>query len=245
MPLPAELVNRVRSANALVVLSGAGLSADSGLATFRGTARSLWHNRRPEELATPAALANDPELVWRWHRERRRLALAATPNRAHAAIVELAAMVNRCVTITQNVDGLLQRAGATDVIEFHGNLFLDRCSRTNSECVPERAEPTAAVPHCTQCGAALRPGVVWFGEMIDSAVLEHAVAACDSTDGVLVVGTSATVAPANALASVARRAGAWIAEINPAETTISRSVDHVLRGQAGDILPAIADLLDA
>ena len=239
MQLPATPVAALCAAHSPLVLSGAGLSAESGLATFRGSTAALWERHRPEDLATPAAFARDPALVWRWYTARRQAAALAAPNPGHAAIAELATLRPGTTIVTQNVDGLLQQAGAADVLEFHGNLFVDRCSQESVSLQPDDVDRSAAVPRCRRCGALVRPGVVWFGEAIPPPVLDAAFAAAERADGVLVVGTSASVAPANALAGVAQRTGAWVTEINPAATAMSAAADHVLRGNAGDILPAL------
>ncbi|MEO1036183.1 MAG: NAD-dependent deacylase [Pseudomonadota bacterium] len=243
MTLPTELVSQLSVAKSLVVLSGAGLSAESGLATFRDAADAHWAKWRPEDLATPEAFASHPDVVWRWYRERRQAALAAKPNPAHMALAELERRIDKVTIVTQNVDGLLQRAGVNDVVEFHGNLFIDRCSADGADLAPDDVDMTQIVPRCRRCGAAVRPGVVWFGEAIPANCIERAFSESSTADGMLVVGTSALVAPANSLASVARDAGAWVAEINVADTAISGSVEHVLRGRAGDILPQLVALL--
>ena len=244
MDLPRQLVAQFAAACSPLVLSGAGLSAESGLATFRGATGALWERYRPETLATPEAFQRDPALVWRWYRERRSAARRAIPNPAHQAIARLQTRRSGAAIVTQNVDGLLQRAGTNPVIEFHGNLFADVCMAGGNALVAADVDHDSLVPRCRRCGGPVRPGVVWFGEPIPGDIVDAAFAAADRADAVLVVGTSASVSPANSLAGVAQQNGAFVAEINTADTAISDSVDYVLRGKAGDILPSLVAALD-
>ena len=222
------------------MLTGAGVSAESGVPTFREAQTGLWEQYDPLQLATPEAFARDPELVWRWYRWRRDLVASAEPNAGHRALAELQSLVPRLTLVTQNVDGMHQRAGSSDVIEFHGNLFSDRCS---AEGRIVRATADEPVPLCPECGSYLRPGVVWFGEAIPEDALHASFAAAADCCVFLSVGTSALVYPAAGLADVAREAGAFTIEVNPSPTGQSESYSASLRGNAGKVLPQLVESL--
>jgi NAD-dependent deacetylase len=222
------------------VLTGAGVSAESGVPTFREAQTGLWARYDPLELATPEAFARDPELVWRWYRWRRELVAEAEPNAAHRALADLQALVPRLTLVTQNVDGMHQRAGSTDVIEFHGNLFSNRCF-ADGRIV--EVDDEAALPTCPHCGDFLRPGVVWFGEAIPEDALNGAFAAAADCDIFLSVGTSSLVYPAAGLGDIAAESGAVTIEVNPAPTGQSESFTASLRGNAGVLLPQLVESL--
>ena len=223
------------------MLTGAGVSAESGVPTFREAQTGLWERYDPLELATPEAFARDPELVWRWYRWRRDLVATAEPNAGHRALAELQSLVPRLTLVTQNVDGMHQRAGSSDVIEFHGNLFSNRCSADAR--IVHAADDDDGVPSCPDCGSYLRPGVVWFGEAIPEEALHASFAAAADCDVFLSVGTSALVYPAAGLADVAREAGAVTIEVNPSPTGQSESYTASLRGNAGTLLPQLVESL--
>ena len=228
----------IRAAERVVVLTGAGISAESGVPVFRG-AGGLWRQFRPEQLATPDAFARDPELVWEWYLWRRERVAAAQPNAGHYTIARWQQQRNRATLLTQNVDGLHARAGSPDVIELHGNLWRVRCAQGcgfSAEDAPDA--PSRSAFWCA-CGAWLRPSVVWFGEPLDSETMERATVAVEAADVVLVVGTSAVVYPVAALPHLARQRHARVVEVNVEDTPISREVDAVLRGPAGEVLPAL------
>jgi len=208
--------------------------------TFREAQTGLWARYDPLELATPEAFARDPELVWRWYQWRRELVANAAPNAGHQALAELASLVPRLTLVTQNVDGMHQRAGSPDVIEFHGNIFTNRCF-ADGRIV--EAEGDDGVPTCPDCGAHVRPGVVWFGEAIPEDALHAAFAAATDCDVFLSIGTSALVYPAAGLGDVAREAGAVTIEVNPSPTGQSDAYTASLRGNAGDVLPKLVELL--
>ncbi|MFG0320397.1 MAG: NAD-dependent deacetylase [Planctomycetota bacterium JB042] len=219
-----------------VALTGAGVSAESGLSTFRGPG-GLWNERRPEEIATPEAFAADPALVWSFYRWRRERVRACAPNAAHHALAAFEAAHEGFVLITQNVDGYHGAAGSRAVIELHGNLMTDRCS----ECFAERpADPerdgAEALPRCA-CGGLERPAVVWFGEPVTR--IEEAFAVAGEADVFLVAGTSAQVEPAASAARVAKRAGATVIEVNPEATPLTSIADGTFRGPAAALLPAL------
>ncbi len=208
--------------------------------TFREAQTGLWEKYDPLELATPEAFARDPELVWRWYRWRRELVAGAEPNAGHRALAEMQALVPRLTLVTQNVDGMHQRAGSRDVIEFHGNLFADRCF-ADGRIV--ETDGDGAVPRCPDCGGHVRPGVVWFGEAIPEAALNAAFAAAADCDVFLSVGTSSLVYPAAGLGDIARQADALTIEVNPNPTDHSDAYAASLRGKAGVVVPKLVELL--
>ena len=235
---PEAVVRSLRAACRVAVLTGAGISAESGIPTFRDALTGLWARFRPEDLATPEAFARDPELVWRWYRERRQRLRTVEPNPGQRALVALEARVPGFTLITQNVDGLHARAGSRDVIELHGNIGRVRCF---AEDTPVADWPdTEDVPACPRCGGPLRPDVVWFGEMLPEAALDRARTAARTCDLFLSVGTSNLVEPAASLPWLARESGATVLVINPAaEGQRTGPEIHLLKGKAGVILPAL------
>lgn len=240
--IPEALVEALRSSRHICVLTGSGISAESGVPTFREAQTGLWEKFDPHELATPEAFLRDPDLIWKWYRWRRDLVAKVKPNSGHRALVDLQAQVRDFTLITQNVDGLHQRAGSQNVIEFHGNLFEDRCFV--EDCVvPEEYDASATVPTCPACGSNLRPGVVWFGEAIPQNALQVSMTAASSCDLFLSIGTSSLVWPAAGLADTARAAGATIVEVNPDTTPLSNATDFQLNGNAGTILPELLERL--
>jgi NAD-dependent deacetylase len=224
----------LRNARHIAVLTGAGISAESGIPTFRG-AGGLWRNFRPEELATPQAFARDPATVWEWYLWRRELIAQAQPNAGHLALVRLEDRTPHFSLITQNVDGLHDRAGSRRILKVHGDIWINRCCGCGRE--PEKLPPDRP-PRCA-CGGFLRPGVVWFGEALPRDVWAQAEEAAGDAEVLLVVGTSAQVYPAASLVPYAQNNGAAVIEINLDETPFSESVDIALRGPAGEILPQI------
>ena len=231
------LVAALRDSRHVCVLTGAGISAESGVPTFRDAQQGLWEKYDPHQLATPEAFEANPELLWEWYRWRRDLVARAQPNPGHRALARLARLVPRFTLITQNVDGLHQRAGSADVIEFHGNIFVDRCF--SEGCIVEH-DQEADVPTCPRCGANLRPGVVWFGEAIPEQALDESFAAAADCDVFLSIGTSSLVYPAAGLADLAREHGATAVEINPNPT--ATRFDFVIAGNAGVALPELVEL---
>jgi NAD-dependent deacetylase len=242
---PSSQINQaaqaLRNANSIAVLTGAGISAESGIPTFRDALTGLWENFRPEELATPAAFLANPKLVWEWYAWRRERVAQALPNPGHLALAALeAACTARGATfalITQNVDGLHQIAGSRNVIELHGNIRLVKCF-DNHHPVATWAGGSD-VPRCPQCASMLRPDVVWFGEMLPEAALATAMAAAHACDVFLSVGTSTVVEPAASLPFIASQAGARVIEVNPQATALSARAQCSLRGLAGAILPQL------
>ncbi|MCI0340308.1 MAG: NAD-dependent deacylase [Planctomycetales bacterium] len=221
------------------VLTGAGVSAESGVPTFRGP-EGLWRSYRPEELATPAAFARAPELVWEWYSWRRGRVAACRPNPAHEALAALGRRRGDVTLATQNVDGLHALAGTREPLELHGNLFRVRCTRCRFRAEhPREALPPPWPPRCPECRGALRPDVVWFGEALPSEELSRGTAAARACRVFLVVGTSGVVHPAAGLAFEAKSGGAAVIEVNPEATPLSEDADLVLRGKAGEVLPQV------
>jgi NAD-dependent deacetylase len=233
-----DLIEALHQAERVVALTGSGISAESGVPTFREAQTGLWARYDPQRLATPEAFDRDPHLVWEWYEWRRNLVSEALPNPGHRALAELERRVPEFSLITQNVDGLHQRAGSRDVVELHGNILRSRCSREGVIAEPEDRDD-AVPPRCPRCGALLRPDVVWFGEMLPAGALEAASEAARGCELFLSVGTSSLVYPAAALPYEALESGATLVEINAGETPLSRQADHVLRGRAGELLPEL------
>ena len=232
------LRDHLRKGAPLVVLTGAGVSAESGLATFRGP-EGMWEGRNPMELASPDAFRADPLTVWRFYDWRRRQALKARPNPAHLALAAWERTRGEFTLITQNVDGLHERAGSRNVVRLHGSLWRLRCTADQREFDDVREDLGPLPPKC-ECGGMLRPGVVWFGESLPVQAIERADRASRAAALVLVIGTSSLVYPAAALPQVARSTGAFVVEVNPEPTPLSPQVDERLAGPAGEIVPALA-----
>lgn len=231
------LLEALRGAGHVVALSGAGISVESGLPTFRDKQKGLWAKYRPEDLATPEAFARDPSLVWRWYAWRRSLVAAAAPNAGHAALVALAGLVPRFTLVTQNVDGLHQRAGSRDVIELHGNITRAKCSSDGTR-FDAWEDPADGTPARCGCGAFLRPDVVWFGESLPSDALRAAADAAASCDVLLAIGTSGLVYPAASLAPLAHANGAVVAVVNP-DPAAAPPGTLALAAPAATALPAL------
>lgn len=233
----AELLARLKPEARIAVLTGAGISAESGLATFRGRG-GLWKNYRPENLATPEAFYRDPQLVWEWYNFRRDKVREHAPNPGHFALAQMEMLFSNFALVTQNVDGYHCRAGNRKIFELHGNIMKSRCSQCGHECGAGEENWRAALPYC-DCGALYRPGVVWFGESLPSQTLQRAYNAAETCQVFFSVGTSAVVYPAAALPQIAAAYGAYVVEVNPEETPLTSRVDEFLPGQSGEILPAL------
>src|SRR5438067_9243642 len=235
MNFPRSLIESLRNARRIVALTGAGISAESGLATFRDAQTGLWSKFRPEELATADAFRRNPKLVSDWYTWRREQSLKAKPNAAHYALAEMEKRVPEFALVTQNIDGLHARAGSKRIAELHGNIHRFRCFENN--CASDNFD----VEHgrCRSCGGDLRPDVVWFGEMLPQAALESATAAAEKCDVFFSIGTSSVVYPAADLWRRAKDCGAIVIEINKDPTPLTPLADHSFLGNAGEILPAL------
>lgn len=235
-----QLVERIKQARSVLVLTGSGISAESGLPTFRGVG-GLWRTHRVEELASPEGFARDPQLVWTWYNERNAAHRKAQPNAGHYAIAELETIVRDFTLATQNVDSLHLRAGSRNVAELHGALRTARCTACDARRPIDSAGlPLDAIAH--ECGGRWRPDIVWFGEALPSHAWTRAAEAASRAEVILVVGTSAVVYPAAALATH-YSGGAYVAEINPEATAISDRVDSAIRANAADALPRIVSAI--
>lgn len=237
--VPSELISIMQSCRRVVALTGAGVSAESGVPTFRDAQTGLWSQYRPEDLATPEAFERDPKLVWKWYAWRRTLVARAEPNAAHRALAKMETQFAAFTLITQNVDGLHQRAGSRSVVELHGNIHRTKCFE-GGHPVEQWEASAEAPPRCPRCGGRLRPDVVWFNEGLPEAAWETALAATRVSEVFLCVGTSSLVYPAASLPHEALRGGAVVVEVNPDETPLTRSAAFCLRGLAGLWMPALS-----
>lgn len=235
---PKPLLEALRQAQRVTALTGAGVSKESGIPTFREAQTGLWAQYDPEELATPGAFRRDPRLVWEWYQWRRGLVSNAQPNPGHTALAEMAGLVAGFTLVTQNVDGLHQQAGSRGVLELHGNILRSKCFE--EDVVVESWEDDGQVPpRCPHCGGLLRPDVVWFGEGLPRGVIEQAVLAAEQAEVFLSVGTSSVVQPAASLPLYARRGGGLVVEINPTETPLSSLADFRVPHPSGEALPEL------
>ena len=235
---PAETVREwLANAASVAALTGAGISAESGIPTFRGPG-GLWRTYRAEDLATPQAFARDPHLSWEWYDWRRAIIATAEPNAGHAALAELERRLPRFTLMTQNVDGLHDRAGSQRILKVHGDIWTLRCTACTREWRDARPSLPELPPKC-ECGGMARPGVVWFGEGLPEDVWSAAVEAARAAEVLLVIGTSALVYPAAGLVQLAQSAGAKVVEINVAETPVSAMVDLSWRASATTALPQL------
>ena len=227
----------LKQARSVAVLTGAGVSAESGVPTFRGH-NGLWKQYRAEDLATPGAFARDPKLVWEWYDWRRGVLAQAKPNPGHYALREIEKRVPKFTLITQNVDSLHEDAGSSRVLHLHGSIWRVRCLDCDRERIDKRT-PLPEIPPKCECGGLLRPGVVWFGESLPTRIWNEAEAAARAADLFLVAGTSAVVYPAAGLAHIAKSAGARVVEVNIAATALSDEIDSFLEGPSGELLPSL------
>ena len=248
--IPDTLLESLRAARHLMVLTGAGVSAESGLATFRTPQTGLWERFRPEDLATPSAFQRDPALVWGWYEWRRMQVMRAAPNPAHEALSALQKLMPRMTLVTQNVDDLHERAGSDPVIHLHGTLLQPYCGRCRESYalpreIPEEPDGGRLLepPSCHRCAGSIRPGVVWFGEALPQRDWDLAVRAAAACDAFLCVGTSSVVQPAASLIEMAIKAGAVAVQINPNPTGLEGRLFCELQGPAGVVLPELLERL--
>ena len=235
----AQAVEMLRGAQRIVVTTGAGMSKESGIPTFRDAPNALWANYDPQALATRDGFRRDPALVWRWYADRRAMIAQAQPHAGHVALAQWEARAHNFVVLTQNIDGLHAAAGSRRMVEMHGTIWRLRCTSCDY-ARDDRRVPLPEVPPSCACGALLRPDVVWFGEMLQPAHLDAAHQALAHCDALLVVGTSGLVYPAAGFAAEAKAAGAHVVEINPEPTPLSELADVFVPGGAMSVLPALA-----
>jgi len=236
-----EAAALLASVDALVVTTGAGMSAESGIPTFREAPGAVWAEYDPADLATPEGFLRDPALVWRWYAQRRAIIATVQPHAGHRAIAALEAMYAPFLLLTQNIDNLHRAAGSTRIIELHGNIFRYKCF-DRGHAVAQLPDTDEVPPRC-HCGSLLRPDVVWFGELLDSDHMELAYGSLVSCGAILVVGTSGIVYPAAGFPGVAKQAGARVVEVNPEETPITDIADVSLRARAGDALEVLVSAI--
>lgn len=231
------LLSTLASAKAVVAFTGAGISAESGVPTFRGN-DGVWTKFKPEELANLNAFMRNPELVWEWYSARKKVIADVKPNPGHYALAEMEKHFPSFTVITQNIDNLHRRAGSKNIFELHGNIERNYCMKCGKRFTNEYVLSGKNIPRC-ECGGLIRPDVVWFGEMLPDDQWEGAESACRSADVLLSIGTSGVVYPAAALPLEAKRNGAFILEINPEPTLLTEIADEFLQGKSGEILPKL------
>ena len=236
-----RLRDALRSARSVAAFTGAGISAESGVPTFRSKG-GIWTKMKPEELASMDGFMKNPGLVWEWYAQRKRIMADVQPNPGHRALAQMEHLFPRFAIITQNIDNLHQRAGNTVVHELHGNIERNYCMACGRRYTNEEVLAAAGVPRCSACGGTIRPDVVWFGEMLPEDAWDASVRAAGSADLFLSIGTSAVVYPAASLPTIALDAGAMVVEINPETTPLTVRVDEFLQGLAGTVLPELYDV---
>ena len=235
---PADFLSLLHRTSKLVAITGAGVSQESGLRTFRDAQTGLWAQYKPEDLASPEAFQRDPKLIWDWYAWRREAVKGVRPNAGHYALVDIEARLPEFTLITQNVDGLHRMAGSSNVLELHGNIQRVRCA----ECytfTENWGDDTESVPQCSVCGGLLRPDVVWFGEALPRDQLEAAVEAARTCEVLFSIGTSGIVQPAASLAHAARNRGAVVVEINAEPTPLTHKANYAFHGRSGELLPEL------
>lgn len=236
LDISSKVLERIRDARSVSVLTGAGVSAESGLPTFRG-AGGIWEKYDFRKLATPQGFEEEPRLVWEWYQLRQGEMLKAKPNPAHDVIAAMEQQYPKFSVLTQNIDGMHRRAGSRHIVELHGNIWRMRCVRDGMLVTLD--SPVGEIPPLCQCGSLMRPDVVWFGEPLSPDVLEEASKAAGESDVMFVVGTSAVVYPAAALPVIAKNSGGLVVEVNLEQTDVTSFADASLFGPAGELLPAL------
>lgn len=239
-----DLARRISAARAIVAFTGAGVSAESGVPTFRGT-DGIWSKLKPEELASMNAFMKNPAMVWEWYAHRKKIMSGITPNPGHNALVRMENLAPSFAVITQNIDNLHRRAGSRRIYELHGNIERNYCMKCGTAYGSEFAVAETGLPLCPSCGGLVRPDVVWFGEMLPEDEWNASVRAAEGADLFMSIGTSAAVYPAASLPLIARRSGAYIVEINPEPTPLTPQADEFLQGPSGVILPLLADAMES
>jgi NAD-dependent deacetylase len=233
------VAQKIAGMKKLVVVTGAGMSRESGIPTFRDAPSSLWANFNPEDLATEEGFSKDPPLVWKWYSERRNRIGEKSPHPGHYAVAEMEPLFESFNLITQNIDDLHRKAGSKNLIELHGNIFRYKCF--DKHHTVDRLPRSNDIPPRCECGSYIRPDVVWFGEMLEEDDLDRAFVALSSCEAILVIGTSGLVYPAAGFPGVAKSYGAFVVEVNPEETPITDVADVSIRAEAGEVLPRLLD----
>ncbi len=233
-----RLISLLKESERVTVFTGAGISAESGVPTFRG-AEGLWKKFRPEELANIDAFIKNPDLVWEWYKERKSIIGLIQPNPGHCALAEMEQLYKQFAVITQNIDNLHRRAGSNTVYELHGNIERNYCIGCERHYTNEEIMQFDKAPRCGACRGLIRPDVVWFGETLPEDEWNSSVEASEHTDIFFAIGTSAIVYPAASLPIIAKRSGAYLVEINIEPTELSHKADEALTGTSGEILPNI------
>ncbi len=233
-------LTRIKLADNVLFFTGAGISAESGISTFRGT-DGIWNKLKPEELANFNAFLRNPDMVWEWYQLRRSIVEESKPNAGHYAIVDCESLFENVTVVTQNVDDLHNRAGSKKVLELHGNIVKNYCIKCKTRYDNLVVEDNKKVPKCSICGGLIRPDIVWFGEMLPQDVFDDAEKAAKKCDVCFVVGTSAVVFPAANIPIIAKQYGALVVEVNLTNTDISSLVDETLLGPAGEVLPKLIE----
>jgi NAD-dependent deacetylase len=237
-----RLISRLLGAESVVAFTGAGMSAESGVPTFRGD-QGIWKKFRPEELASMDAFLRNPAIVWEWYAARKKILAEVKPNPGHYGLAELETMYPQVSIVTQNIDNLHRRAGSSRVYELHGNIERNYCIQCGKAHTDEEIVPGEGAPICVSCGGLVRPDVVWFGELLPMDEWEGAVRSVESADVLLSIGTSGVVFPAAELPLIARRHGAYVVEINPEATESTDWMDESIRGKAADMIPQLVALI--
>ncbi len=241
MEIPQSFIDRLLEAKSVVFFTGAGISAESGIPTFRGK-DGIWNKLKPEELANFDAFIRNPEMVWEWYSHRKKIIHESQPNPGHIAIAEMQNVFDRVTVVTQNIDNLHRRAGSREIYELHGNIERNYCIQCKT-FYNEELPMVGKIPKCAKCGGLVRPDIVWFGEYLPQDQFGASEKASSGCDVFFVVGTSAVVFPAASLIYTARDNGAYIVEVNIEETEISYLADKSFYGEAGKVLPLIAERL--
>lgn len=240
MEFSPEFIEKLASAKSIVFFTGAGISAESGISTFRGK-DGIWNKLRPEELADFNAFLRNPDLVWEWYQYRKKIINESKPNPGHIAIAEFEKYYDKVSVATQNIDNLHKRAGSTTIYELHGNIERNYCIKCGANYETIEYKYTDKAPKCKKCGGLVRPDIVWFGEMLPQEVFAKAETAAEWSDICFVVGTSAVVYPAAYIPTSAKKNGSYVVEINIEETELSSLADYSIFGKSGEILPLILD----
>ena len=235
-----RLLSKLKEAEAVTVLTGAGVSAESGVPTFRGK-DGIWGKFKPEDLASVNAFMNNPDLVWEWYKHRKQIIASIKPNLGHVALVEMEHLYKRFAIVTQNIDNLHRRAGSKTVYELHGNIERNYCMGCGKYFTNEEILRQERSPRCQFCNNLIRPDVVWFGEMLPEDEWNKSIRATELADVFFSIGTSAIVYPAASLPMIAKQSGAYLVEINLEPTDLSAYADEVLLGESGNILPRLLE----